>query len=63
MLIDNGIPDINDHGKQYAIEARAERSLIVHDKQRAIASTAASPSCSEFEAFLEQKGVSFCSFT
>jgi hypothetical protein len=57
-LIDNGIPDINDRGKQYATEARVERSSVVHDQQPAIVSTAASPSCSDFEAFLDNKSVS-----
>jgi hypothetical protein len=57
-LIDNGIPNINDRGKRYVIEARVDSSLVEHDKQPAIGATAASPSCSDFEAFLESKSVS-----
>ena len=54
-LFDNGISNINDLGKRYVVEARVERSLVDHDKQPAIGATAASPSCSEFEAFLESR--------
>jgi hypothetical protein len=57
-VIDNGVPDINDRGKHYAIEARVERSSAICETQPAIVSTAASPSCSKFEAFLATKSVS-----
>jgi hypothetical protein len=57
-VIDNGVPDIDDRGKQYAIEARLERSPIVHSKHPPIVSTQTTPSCSDFEAWLESKSVS-----
>ncbi len=43
---------------EIAIEARAEHSFVVHAEQPVISSTIASPSCSEFEAFLERASVS-----
>jgi hypothetical protein len=47
----------NEELNENVIGAPVDRSLVVHDKQPAILSTAASPSCSEFEAFLESKSV------
>ncbi len=44
-LIDNGKHDKHDNGKQVAIDERVKRSLVVHDNQPVISSTAASPSC------------------
>jgi hypothetical protein len=58
------IVEISDNGKreqtgqQFFIEATSERSPVTHQKQPAIASNAASPSCSEFEAFLDRASAS-----
>ncbi len=55
--IDNGKHDKGDNGKQSAIEDEAARSFVVHPEQPVISSTVASPSCSEFEAFLDRASV------
>jgi hypothetical protein len=51
-VIDNGKSDQN--GERFSIEANYERSPVTHRNQTAISSNSASPSCSEFEAFLEK---------
>ena len=56
-VVDNGVPEINDRGKKYTIEARVERSPIVQSKRTPILSTQTTPSCSDFEAWLESKSV------
>jgi hypothetical protein len=52
-MIDNGKHDQNDKGKRFSIAARAE-PFEQHPKELANSSNVASPSCSEFEAFLEK---------
>ena len=55
-ITDNG--NCEQHGQRFTIEANFERSpLKIHDKP-AVASNAASPSCSEFEAFLDKASAS-----
>jgi hypothetical protein len=52
-MIDNGKHDENDKGKRFSIAARAE-PFQDQQKEPANSSNVASPSCSEFEAFLEK---------
>jgi hypothetical protein len=51
-IIDNG--KCAQNGQRFVVEANSERSPLTHPTQPAIASNAASPSCSEFEAFLDK---------
>ena len=51
-LLDNG--KCAQTGQQFINEAHSERSPLTHSKQPAMESNAASPSCSEFEAFLDK---------
>jgi hypothetical protein len=54
-IIDNGKCEQN--GQRFSIEANAERSPVTHHTKPAIASNTASPSCSDFEAFLDKVAV------
>jgi hypothetical protein len=56
-IIGNGKCERN--GQRFSIEANVELSPVTrHEKRTAIATNAASPSCSEFEAFLDKASAS-----
>ncbi len=55
-ITDNG--NCEQHGQRFTIEANSERSPVKHHDKPAFASNAASPSCSEFEAFLDKASAS-----
>ncbi len=53
-IVHKDMHDTNGNGTKFAIEARVESSPKGNGKEQAVSSNVASPSCSEFEAFLEK---------